>query len=70
MTSELTNEEKISIINQHIRNLEFAKYNAELDILTANVSSVLPEIILEIENRKSVVLAKISALETEKQSLL
>jgi hypothetical protein len=70
MTSELTNEEKISIINQHIRNLEFAKYNAELDILTANASSVLPEIILEIENRKSVVLAKISALETEKQSLL
>jgi hypothetical protein len=70
MTSKLTNEEKISIINQHIRNLEFAKYNAELDILTANVSSVLPEIILEIENRKSVVLAKISALETEKESLL
>lgn len=34
-TQILTNDEKIIIINQHVRTLEYSLYNIELDILEA-----------------------------------
>lgn len=70
MTVSLTNEEKISIINQHIRNLEFAEYNAYLDLLQANVSPVSEESIAAIEDRKAKIAEQIDVLESEKASLL
>ena len=33
MTSLLTNDDKLSILNQHIKNLEYAIYGLELDII-------------------------------------
>lgn len=32
----LSAEEKISIINSHIKNIQFAKYNAEVSIIEEN----------------------------------
>jgi hypothetical protein len=66
----LTNEEKINIINQHIRNIEFAAYNADLDLIEANaVSSPDTNLVSEINLRKSEINAKLSALNAEKTSL-
>lgn len=36
MTIQLTKEEKAQIITSHIRNLAFAKYNLEIDIVQEN----------------------------------
>jgi hypothetical protein len=69
MTTVLLNEEKINIVNQHIRNLQFALYNAELDLIEANAVNSSAEAIADINTRKSQVTAKIAALETEKASL-
>lgn len=67
--SQLTNEEKVNIINQHLRNVEFADYNAELDLLQANAVESSAETIAEINDRRSSYAAKIAALEAEKASL-
>lgn len=40
MSIELTIEEKIGIAEQHLRNLEFSRYNLELSIKEANASAV------------------------------
>jgi hypothetical protein len=36
MTMELTNEEKINIINSHIKNIAYNKYNSELELIEEN----------------------------------
>jgi hypothetical protein len=33
MVYELTNEEKISIIDQHLKNLEYNRYNLEISMI-------------------------------------
>lgn len=38
MTIELTNEEKLSIVNQHMKNHTFAKYGMELTIAELNTA--------------------------------
>jgi hypothetical protein len=66
----LTDEEKINIVNQHIRNVEFAAYNADLDLIEANaVSSPDAQVIAEINARKTEINAKLTALNAEKASL-
>jgi hypothetical protein len=70
MSLILTNEEKINIVNQHLRNLEFLKYNTYLDSLEASAVSSSEELITQIENRKVEVEAKIKILQDERQSLL
>lgn len=70
MPESLTNEEKINIVNQHIRAIEFASYNADLDLIEANaVSSTDASVISEINARKASIDAKLTALNTEKTSL-
>ena len=39
MTTQLTNEEKISIINSHLKNLEYNKFNIEMSIIEENAKS-------------------------------
>jgi len=39
MTIELTNEEKTSIINQHMQNVAYTLYNAQLSLIEANAVS-------------------------------
>ena len=70
MPESLTNEEKINIVNQHIRTIEFASYNADLDLIEANaVSSTDASVISEINARKASIDAKLTALNAEKTSL-
>jgi len=40
MAYELTNDEKISIINQHLKNLEYSKYNLKISLLEMGSGSV------------------------------
>lgn len=70
MPESLTNEEKINIVNQHIRTIEFASYNADLDLIEANaVSPTDASVIAEINARKTSIDAKLTALNAEKTSL-
>ena len=39
MTTLLTNEEKLNIVNQHIKSVEYSLYGHELDLIQANAVS-------------------------------
>ena len=39
MTYVLTNEEKAAIVNQHIKNLEYSKFNLELSLVEENAAT-------------------------------
>lgn len=70
MTTTLTNEEKLTIINQHLRSIDYALYGFSLDLLEANaVSPVDAENVSLIEDRISSLNSKRSALEAEAESL-
>jgi hypothetical protein len=67
---ELTKEEKISVINQHIKNLQNNKYNIELTIIEENSvpepnSLVMSSLDVQLENANK----KITALNLEKTKL-
>ena len=70
MTTSLTNEEKLNIVNQHIKSVEHSIYGHELDLIQANAVS-LPD-----SGQVSAINARITeansvkaALVTEKNSL-
>jgi len=67
----LDNDEKKNIVNQHLRSLQFAIYNADLDLIEANaVASPDEALIAEVTARKTDLNAKVAALEAEKSSLV
>jgi hypothetical protein len=39
MTTLLTNADKLSVVNQHIKSIDFQLYNLELDLLEANAET-------------------------------
>lgn len=71
MTTELTNEEKLTIVNQHIRSLNFSKYNIETSIAResavepsdAQTLADLSEQLTMVETQISVLQARASALQ-------
>lgn len=70
MTTELTNEEKMGIVNQHIKTLNYNKYNLNLTMLELNAVSnpnqaSISEMVLQISDLDD----KISVLEAEKTTL-
>ena len=66
----LSNDEKVNIINQHIRSLRFAEYNASLDLIEATAVSTPDAVtVSEIASRKTAIAARIAALEVEKAPL-
>jgi hypothetical protein len=70
MTYELTVQEKTDLINTHLKNLEYNKYNLELSLIEENSleapsSTVISSINEQIENLS----AKKSALLTELDEL-
>ena len=66
MTMELTKEEKAQIINNHIKNLSYTKYNLEIDIVQENAkSSPVPSSIAAFENQIEDIDGQISALNTQ-----
>ena len=70
MTTILTNEEKLSIVNQHIKSVEYSIYGHELDLIQANaVASPDAGQITAINARITASNAVKAALVTEKNSL-
>ena len=66
MTSILTNEEKVTIVTQHIKNVEYAIYNLELSIIEENsVSSTDAAKITSLNGQLNDTKAQKAALELE-----
>jgi prefoldin subunit 5 len=66
MTIELSNEEKIGIVNQHIKNLAYNKYNLQMTIAELEaVSTPSQNDIDDINAQIATVDLKISALNAE-----
>lgn len=71
MTYELNNQEKIDIVNQHLKNLEYSAFNLSLSILeeqaavTPNVENIsaLNSKIAEVDAKKTALLAELSELQ-------
>jgi hypothetical protein len=70
MTTSLTNEEKLNVVNQHIKSVDYSLYGHELDLIQANAVS-LPDAgqISAINARITEANAKKTALVIEKDSL-
>jgi len=66
----LDTSDKIAIIDQHLKNLEYSKYNIEISLVEENaVTSPDSEAISALNERLTQVGLKISALNAEKASL-
>jgi len=66
----LSNEDKLGIVDQHIKNVEYSKYNLELSIIEENaVATPNAEAIASLNAQIAQVNAKLQALATEKASL-
>ena len=62
----ITNEEKLAIVSQHIKNLELNKFNLELSLIEENAKLVSEQNnITPIETEIDDVVAKITALTVE-----
>jgi hypothetical protein len=71
MTIELTNEEKIQIIDQHIRNLMLNKYNLELSKIENLAIKTVEEVAgMTFDERISEINSQVSALTEQKESLV
>ena len=70
MTIILTNEEKLNVVNQHIKSVEYSLYGHQLDLIQANaVASPDAGQITAINARIAEANAVKTALVTEKNSL-
>jgi len=70
MTTTLTNEEKIGIIDLHIKSVDYSLYGLELDLAEANaVSNPDTDLISSITTRKAAATAKRNVLIAEKETL-
>ena len=66
----LNNEEKLSIVNQHIKNVEYNKYNLQISLIEENaVSSPNAEAISSLNAQIASNDLKLAALEEEKNNL-
>lgn len=62
----LAKEEKIEIVNQHLKNLEYNKYNLSLSVIEENSAAIPNASIIDSLNLQLTdISAKISALESE-----
>lgn len=70
MTIELTNEEKLGIIEQHMKSIDYGVYGLQLDLIEINATSA-PDAsqIANLNTRLTALNAKRAALVTEKNSL-
>jgi hypothetical protein len=64
--SLLTNADKLNVVNQHIKSLDFQIYNAELDLIVANAESpVNSETVSGLNTRLTSLNSKRALLEAE-----
>ena len=67
MSSELTNEEKINIINSHVKSLKAGRYNLEVSLIEENSLDILSEATISLLTQEIINTNKrIEALELEK----
>lgn len=69
MSYTLTNEEKVTIITQHLRSLGFTKYNIEVSILEETSLNETSTTLDALNEQLAEVNTKINALESEANSL-
>ena len=70
MTTTLTNEEKIGIVDLHLKSIDYTLYGLELDLAEANaVSSPDTDLVSNITARKTATVAKRNVLIAEKEDL-
>ena len=70
MTTTLTNEEKLAMIDQHKRNLDFSIYGFELDLIELNAITPLDtEAIDSVTGRLALLNSKKTALQAEAAKL-
>jgi hypothetical protein len=66
----LTNADKLNIVNQHMKSIDFQVYNLQLDLIEANAESpVNSETVSTLTSRINVLNAKRTALELEAEPL-
>lgn len=66
----LSNDDKLNIINQKIRNVEYAKYSAELELrLEESTDNPDSATVTDLNNQVANLNAKMSILTEEKTSL-
>ena len=66
----LTNADKLNIVNQHMKSIDFQVYNLQLDLIEANAESpVNSETVSNTTSRINVLNAKRVALESEAETL-
>ena len=71
MVYTLTNIEKSEIISQHIKSLEYSKYNVQINLIEENaVPEPAPSAIAQIEDQIENANLKIAALVAELSKLL
>lgn len=70
MTIELTNEEKLSIVNQHLKSVDYTIYGLQLDLIEAQTTET-PDAtqISSINGRITAANARREALVEERDSL-
>jgi len=66
----LTNADKLNIVNQHIKSIDFQVYNLQLDLIEANAESpVNSENVSVVTSKINVLNSKRVALESEAETL-
>jgi hypothetical protein len=66
----LTNADKLNIVNQHMKSIDFQMYNFQLDLIEANAESpVNSETVSNITSKINALTAKRTALESEAEGL-
>lgn len=69
--STLTNDDKLAIINQHKKNLDYAKYGFEISLIEEqSIDSPSAERITSINNQIAEINKKLEALDEEAASLI
>lgn len=70
ITTTLTNADKLNIVNQHLKGIEFAIYGLELDLIVENAAAeVSTDTVTSITNRLNALVLKRTALLTEAETL-
>ena len=66
----LTNADKLNLIDQHIKSIDYQAYNLELDLIEANAESpVNSDTVSTLNTRMNALAAKRTALESEAATL-
>ena len=66
----LTNEEKVVIVNQHLKNLNYSKFNIEISLIEENAKSIKDTDQIASLNAQSIDIdSRITALENKIEEL-